>query len=155
MDCLCFCVNVTNPQHECRCFMFRSKRSNLVKRLLKLRVSQSKNETEGENSNVEELIKSEANSLLKRLKETTLESLLEAVESKGVTPTKCIMLPKDGIRIGRKTISAHVLCCQLWRWPDLLDTCDLKRLPDCNSVTDASSVCCNPYHWSQLMRPGW
>ena len=152
VECLCFCINASQSQHECRCFMFRSKRSLLVKRLLKLRIVSSKNETTCEDASKDDLVKSVANSLLKRLKETTLESLANAVENKGIS-SECIMLPKEGLRLGKRTVNPHVLCCQLWRWPELTGEHMMKALPECTS-SDSNSICCNPFHWSRLILPG-
>lgn len=47
----------------------------------------------------------------------------------------------------------HLLCCQIWRWPDLEHSEELKRLPTCHSARDPVYICCNPYHWSRLCRP--
>ncbi|KAL0124807.1 hypothetical protein PUN28_006575 [Cardiocondyla obscurior] len=47
----------------------------------------------------------------------------------------------------------HLLCCQIWRWPDLEHPSELKRLPMCHSAKDPVYICCNPYHWSRLCRP--
>ncbi|XP_036143474.1 mothers against decapentaplegic homolog 2 [Monomorium pharaonis] len=46
----------------------------------------------------------------------------------------------------------HLLCCQIWRWPDLEHSSELKRLPMCHSAKDPVYICCNPYHWSRLCR---
>ncbi|XP_008557576.1 mothers against decapentaplegic homolog 6 [Microplitis demolitor] len=51
------------------------------------------------------------------------------------------------------TSSAHLLSCQIWRWPDICLTTQLKKLPLCHSTKDPSYVCCNPYHWSRLCKP--
>ncbi|XP_015120179.1 uncharacterized protein LOC107043270 isoform X2 [Diachasma alloeum] len=48
---------------------------------------------------------------------------------------------------------ANLLACQMWRWPDLSQSKDLKKLPVCHSAMDSSYVCCNPYHWSRLCKP--
>uniref|UniRef100_A0A0C9RIL2 Smad6_0 protein n=1 Tax=Fopius arisanus TaxID=64838 RepID=A0A0C9RIL2_9HYME len=48
---------------------------------------------------------------------------------------------------------ANLLACQVWRWPDLDQSKDLKKLPVCHSAVDSSYVCCNPYHWSRLCKP--
>ncbi|XP_046734329.1 mothers against decapentaplegic homolog 6 isoform X2 [Diprion similis] len=50
-------------------------------------------------------------------------------------------------------VEPHLLCCQIWRWPDLADSDELKRLPVCQSDQDPVYVCCNPYHWSRLCKP--
>ncbi|XP_044598082.1 mothers against decapentaplegic homolog 3 [Cotesia glomerata] len=49
--------------------------------------------------------------------------------------------------------AAHLLSCQIWRWPDISLTSQLKKLPLCHSTKDPSYVCCNPYHWSRLCKP--
>nr|KAF7420472.1 hypothetical protein H0235_010769 [Vespula pensylvanica] len=51
------------------------------------------------------------------------------------------------------SMDPHVLCCQIWRWPDLVPSDELKRLPVCHSAKDPVYVCCNPYHWSRLCKP--
>ncbi|XP_043286882.1 uncharacterized protein DDB_G0283357-like isoform X2 [Venturia canescens] len=47
----------------------------------------------------------------------------------------------------------HLLSCQTWRWPDLANSAELKKLPVCHSAKDPVYVCCNPYHWSRLCKP--
>lgn len=47
----------------------------------------------------------------------------------------------------------HLVSCQIWRWPDLSTSAELKRLPVCR-VKDPKQICCNPYHWSRLCKPG-
>ncbi|CAB3363498.1 Hypothetical predicted protein [Cloeon dipterum] len=44
--------------------------------------------------------------------------------------------------------SPHVLCCQAFRWPELQDTTQLKRLPQCTTLG-----CCNPFHYSKVCGP--
>ena len=51
-------------------------------------------------------------------------------------------------------VDPHLLCCQIWRWPDLNQSSELKRLPVCHSAKDPVYICCNPYHWSRLCKPG-
>lgn len=152
MEYLCTCVN-ENPhhQHECSCFMFRSKRSNLVKRLWKLRVE--KNESSREDENSSDVTKSVAHSMLKRLREPQLDSLLKSIEGRGLVSTECVMIPKELLRLGKRTVRPHVLCCQLWRWPELNGEHAMKRLHECKSANDTTSICCNPYHWSRLILP--
>lgn len=100
-------------------------------------------------------LKSVAHSLLKRLKETQLSLLVEAVESRGGgPPTGCVLVPKGDIRVGRRTLLPNVFCCQLWRWSDVTQPFELKRLACCNtSLDDPAYVCSNPYHWSRLSQP--
>ncbi|GBP68622.1 hypothetical protein EVAR_43953_1 [Eumeta japonica] len=35
------------------------------------------------------------------------------------------------------------------RWPELRDTACLRRVPRC-----IEPLCCNPYHWSRVCKPG-
>lgn len=51
------------------------------------------------------------------------------------------------------SMDPHLLFCQIWRWPDLVRSDELKRLPVCHSAKDPIYVCCNPYHWSRLCKP--
>ena len=109
-------------------FMFRSRRTTLVKRLWKARVR--KDETEGQ---------TEALRLAKKLKEQQLEMLVAAVESRGGS-SDCVLVEGEAL---------HLLSCRTWRWPDLDHDRQLKRIPSCSS-----DDCCNPYHWSRLCLPG-
>ncbi|XP_069102863.1 mothers against decapentaplegic homolog 6-like [Argopecten irradians] len=132
--------------------MFRSKRSALVKRLWKNRLH---NEATGENESSLSLspeldteIKSVAQSMLKRLKEKQLEMLCQSIETKGGETTGCVLLPNSDLRLGKRSVAPHILCCQLWRWSDITPNTELKRLPHCESADDPAYMCCNPYHWS-------
>ena len=137
---------------DTQCCMFRSRRSILVKRLWKYRIY---NETGSTTESQEELeLKSVTHSMLKRLKEKQLDALVESVESQGSEQTECVMLPKGEQRLGRKTVTPQVLCCKLWRWVDITNTTELKRLPCCTSVNDTIYQCCNPYHFSLITKPG-
>ncbi|KAK6184822.1 hypothetical protein SNE40_007197 [Patella caerulea] len=132
--------------------MFRSKRNALVKRLWKHRVT--KNEGDSPSETAEDLeIKSVAQSMLKRLEEKQLQLLVQSVESKGGETTDCVLLPKGDLKLGRRMVAPHILCCQIWRWPDISENVELKRLLCCSSVNDQSHICCNPYHWSILIKP--
>ncbi|XP_067214393.1 mothers against decapentaplegic homolog 7 isoform X2 [Linepithema humile] len=55
--------------------------------------------------------------------------------------------------VGSAPSDPHLLCCQIWRWPDLMHSSELKRLPVCHSAKDPVYICCNPYHWSRLCKP--
>ncbi|TGZ40350.1 Mothers against decapentaplegic-like protein [Temnothorax longispinosus] len=66
-----------------------------------------------------------------------------------------VVAPVRGSTAGAPAPSdPHLLCCQIWRWPDLEHSSELKRLPMCHSAKDPVYICCNPYHWSRLCRPG-
>ncbi|XP_071625587.1 mothers against decapentaplegic homolog 6 isoform X1 [Temnothorax longispinosus] len=65
-----------------------------------------------------------------------------------------VVAPVRGSTAGAPAPSdPHLLCCQIWRWPDLEHSSELKRLPMCHSAKDPVYICCNPYHWSRLCRP--
>jgi hypothetical protein len=157
VDCLLVSRSGLNANvHECPCFMFRSRRSTLVRRLWKSKVTPAVNdETAGQVETSHDLeVKSVTQSMLKRLKERQLDVLIQSVESKGGETTECVLLPKGDVRLGRRTVAPHVLCCQIWRWPDLQSEAQLKRLPCCTTADDPTSACCNPFHWSRAIVPG-
>ncbi|XP_067132231.1 LOW QUALITY PROTEIN: mothers against decapentaplegic homolog 6-like [Centruroides vittatus] len=91
--------------------------------------------------------------MLKRLKESQLELLVQAVESRSCDVTGCALVPRGDLRLGRRTLPLHVLCCQLWRRPDVRQPFELKWLHWCDTANDPLYICCNPYHWSQLCKP--
>lgn len=145
-------------------FMFRRKRNCLAKRLWKARIRREheirskgeiilENEQEENGPNCssccslsdEGLLR---HAVLKRLKDNQLEMLVEAVESGGAGTSTCVLVPKDLVQ------EPHMLCCQIWRWPDLKSTAELRRMPACSSASDPIYICCNPYHWSRLCEPG-
>ncbi len=157
VDCSCVprCLCVNENHHDThQCFMFRSRRNNLVKRLWKCR-QKIENEGTCTTETPEELeIKSVIHCMLKRLKERQLEVLVQSVESKGGERTDCVLLPNSDLRCGRRSLTSHVLCCQIWRWPDLNQEYELRRLSCCSSADDPTYICCNPFHWSRLVVPG-
>ena len=138
--------------------MFRSKRSSLVKRLWKFRVSDEAGSTsqKGSSFGEDQELKSVTQSFFKRLKEDQLETLLQAMESKGGEKTPCIPVSKSDIRLGRRTVSPYILCCRVFRWPDLSKDTDMKRLPCCERQNEEKEavICCNPYHWSLVVHIG-
>lgn len=120
-----------------------------MKRLWKSRILQNETSSPDE-SNTEELEKkSVTQSILKRLKEKQLEMLIHSVESRGEEHTGCVLLPKGDLLLGRRKVAPHILCLQIWRWPEISSTSELKKMPFCETVDDPSYVCCNPYHWSR------
>lgn len=68
-----------------------------------------------------------------------------------IRPDRC-RVPVRG-SLDNMPIDPHLLCCQIWRWPDLAHSSELKRLPVCHSAKDPVYICCNPYHWSRLCKP--
>ncbi|XP_067132702.1 mothers against decapentaplegic homolog 6-like [Centruroides vittatus] len=130
--------------------MFRSRRNALVKRLWKHRLPVDEDESA---RRLETEVKFVVQNMLKRLKESQLELLVQAVESRGCDVTGCVLVPRGDLRLGRRTLPPHVLCCQLWRWPDVRQPFELKWLRWCDAADDPLYICCNPYHWSRLCKP--
>ncbi|KAG6938692.1 SMAD family member 6 [Chelydra serpentina] len=93
--------------------------------------------------------------LLKRLKERALDSLVEAVESRGGLPSGCVLVSRAELRLGGQAAPPQLLLGRLFRWPDLQHPAELKPLSECRSfgLADSPTVCCNPYHFSRLCGP--
>ncbi|XP_064373924.1 mothers against decapentaplegic homolog 6 [Dromaius novaehollandiae] len=104
---------------------------------------------------LEQELKAVTYSLLRRLKERSLDSLLEAVESRGGVPGGCVLVARTELRLGGQAAPPHLLLGKLFRWPDLQHPAELKPLCECQSfgVADGPTVCCNPYHFSRLCGP--
>lgn len=94
-------------------------------------------------------------SFLKKLNEKSLDTLLEAVESRGAMLSHCVMASQTELRIGSQTAPPQYLLCRLYRWPDLQRTSQLKPLCQCRSFwgLENQAVCCNPYHYSRVCGP--
>lgn len=121
-------------------FMFWCRRSTHSRRLVKAHKRRA-------DETATEMLRQPLEELFERLQDKQLEMLKNAVEARGWEPSGCVLLPADG--------QPHVLCCQAWRWPDLRQASELKRLPSCQSACDPIYVCCNPFHWSRHYRlPG-
>ena len=127
-------------------FIFRSRRSSLVKRLWRLQP--------GDENNRER--RAVATAVLKRLKEPALEGLVRALEGSGKDSGVCCLVPKGGLRLGRLgTVSPQVLTSQLFRWPDLQEECELEQVKAlCQNQDQDLFVCCNPWHWARTLPPG-
>lgn len=105
---------------------------------------------------LEQELKAATYSLLKRLKEKALDTLLEAVESRGGVPSDCVMVSRTEVKLGDHVASPPLLVCRLYRWAELQHPAQLKALCECRSFGDPDglTVCCNPYHYSRLCGPG-
>lgn len=88
------------------------------------------------------------NALFKRLDDRQLETLLRAVDTGGADAAECVVV--------RPFLFADpaVICCRLWRWPDLRNAEQLKNTPACLTAKQPDTVCCNPYHWSKRCEIG-
>jgi len=116
-------------------------------------------------------------SLMRQLKkESQLETLYQAIECGGLAaaagdkalptsssaaaaaassshqyqPTDCVLVPRTLIN-GEEP---QVIACRIWRWGDLYDSSEIKRIPTCPNEKDPIYVCCNPAHWSRLYQTG-
>lgn len=97
-------------------------------------------------------LKPAAHALFKKLKDKELELLLRAVELQGAGESGCVWVEARGSKAG---LPAAVLLCRLYRWPDLRNPHELKRLSCCQSAGGEGTVhCCNPHHLSRLTPPG-
>lgn len=146
--CCCYCAVVAPkcPPPPPYMFMFRSRRATLTKRLTK---AARKRRPPG--GGVDDCAASAPNleTLLRQLQENQLEMLLRAVERGS---GDCVLVRKE--KTLPPPLQPHLLCCQTWRWPEVKQASELRRLPSCRSASDPVYVCCNPYHWSRLCLPG-
>lgn len=124
--------------------MFRRKRNNLTKRLFSARKRQTDFNQNEKRSEDEVKLR-----LFDHLKDGQLELLASAVENEGAILSNCVLLPRNELNCGVYA-EPHVLCCRLYRWPDILSSGELKRLPVCESAHDPVYICCNPYHLSRM-----
>ncbi|KAL8172713.1 UNVERIFIED_CONTAM: hypothetical protein K2H54_012082 [Gekko kuhli] len=80
---------------------------------------------------LEQELKASTYVLLKRLKECSLDSFLEAVESRGGLPSNCVV----DLHTNEAHLPAlpHYLLSKLIHWPDLKHQAELKPLCECCS----------------------
>ncbi|KAG5270306.1 hypothetical protein AALO_G00191180 [Alosa alosa] len=104
---------------------------------------------------VDQELKRATYAFLKKLNEKSLDTLLEAVESRGAMLSHCVMASQTELRIGSQTAPPQYLLCKLYRWPDLQRTTCLKPLCQCRSFWgfENQALCCNPYHYSRMCGP--
>ena len=141
--------------------MFRSCQKNgVIKKLLRLANADSNGDGGGGDASSEAKrarSASAAKRLIRRLSVAELEALLRAVEQGGRGETcaggRCISAAASRPR-GRSQPSPPLVSAtlRLFRWPDLGEDEELRRLPMCRGGggDDESRRCCNPYHWSRV-----
>ena len=103
---------------------------------------------------------------MKRLQESQLETLLSSVESLGAssssTSYNCVLVQTSVLK---RVFGAEpsLLTCQVFRWPEVREVGELKRLPECQVINsarsgggggDVSLQCCNPFHYARIYKPG-
>lgn len=138
-------------------FMFRSRKNALVKRAWKARRAGLGDARE----DVPQALKGAALQLLRRLTEAQLDLLVTALDSGGVEPGECVLVPRvPDAGAGGAALAPHLLMVRVWRWPDLHDapgphgSAPLRRLPCCAARNDHVYVCANPYHWARVLQTG-
>ena len=104
------------------------------------------------------------NTLVKKLKKQNPKGL-EILERQLSSPGKfepCVTIPRslDGrLQVSHKKGLPHVICCRVWRFPDLQNHHELRPEPWCKhpfrqSDSKQKDVCINPYHYSKISSPG-
>ncbi|KAL8185131.1 UNVERIFIED_CONTAM: hypothetical protein K2H54_040176 [Gekko kuhli] len=92
---------------------------------------------------LEQELKTSTYALLKHLKEHSLDSLLEAVESHRGLPDGCVLFPHaDEARLAAPL---HLLFSKLFCWPNFQDPAEHKPLCECHSFSllpNAPTMCC-------------
>uniref|UniRef100_A0A8B9V9Z3 Mothers against decapentaplegic homolog n=1 Tax=Anas zonorhyncha TaxID=75864 RepID=A0A8B9V9Z3_9AVES len=85
---------------------------------------------------LEQELKAVTYSLLKRLKERSLDSLLEAVESRGGMPSGCVLVARTEVRLGGQAAPPHLLRLGVeflvgsqCEWASLRCVCSLQKSP--------------------------
>lgn len=122
--------------------------------------------TNSNSSSTIDLLDRDAHQLFRALmnqlkKDSQLETLCQAIEgglsssdvsgkARPYQPTDCVLVPRQMIH----DEEPQVIACRLWRWSDLYDPSEIKRIPKCPNEKDPIYVCCNPAHWSRLCQPG-
>ena len=89
--------------------------------------------------------------MLGRLKETQLEGLVRALETRGGEPGPCCPVPANQ-RPGLSDQSEAGVMARVFRgWPD--DQV-MVTLPWCYNEEPSLYICCNPFHWSRVCHTG-
>lgn len=96
-------------------------------------------------------------SVAELLDDRQLDVLVAAVENGGTDGhmSECILVDDS------THVAPHVTCCQLWRWPLLQHSGEIRCVPWCQNkhghdgeLQNSRAMCCHPYHWSCQLIPG-
>lgn len=124
--------------------------SPVVKRLLGFR-KRSARSNESDDRWTEKAVKS----LVKKLKKSgTVDELEKAITTQDVS-TRCITIARSldgGLQVSQKKGLPHVICCRLWRYPELGSHHELKPVENCQFAFHLrrEEVCVNPYHYTKV-----
>ena len=102
--------------------------------------------------------------ILKKLKKEKgpgiIQDLQWILENK--TPnSRCVTIAKskDGrLQVSHRKGLPHVICCRIWRWPDLQSYHELRSdSQHCQNPfihnSNQREICINPYHYQRLVLP--
>ena len=91
--------------------------------------------------------------MLGRLKETQLEGLVKALDTRGGEPGPCCPVPANQRPTLARTHdqSEAAIMARVFRgWSEG----DMVRLPWCEEEELGLYICCNPFHWSRVYPSG-
>jgi len=114
-------------------FMFRTRKSTLIKRLLALQEISSKNSFDPQSQALAKVFLKELGDI------ETLSLLLKVLKSKN--STCCVLVDLPG---------ASQTVCRLWRWSQCKVSPVIKKLPTCSHPREQ---CINPFHFCVVMTP--
>uniref|UniRef100_A0A0N5AUT0 MH1 domain-containing protein n=1 Tax=Syphacia muris TaxID=451379 RepID=A0A0N5AUT0_9BILA len=98
-------------------------------------------------------------SLIRKLGKTKLvEELEKALSTQDpLTPCICIPRPADGrMQASQGKCLPHVVCCRVWRFPDVTSPHQLRSVPNClyPFSKKLNCVCVNPFHYEKCEASG-
>lgn len=137
---------ISSLENEAK-FMFKRKRSSLIKKIWKFR-----KETKQTQPSEVESFRALLYTTLKQLSEDELHSLLKAVQRKGGVETPCLC-PKYSSR-RQRNVDHRFVFCKAFVYPYLKSRATLRTLQCCSSKADSDFNCVNPYHFSHIIDTG-
>ena len=91
--------------------------------------------------------------MLGRLKETQLEGLVKALDTRGGEPGPCCPVPanqRPALARAHDQSEAAIMARVFRGWSEG----DMVRLPWCEEEELGLYICCNPFHWSRVCPSG-